>query len=105
MMKYELSQIRKITKHKVLQVVLETCYLSQNELVKILDLCAKIKVDFVVTSTGFGITGADAKLVELMNKVLAGRCKIKASGAIKDRVFAVSLINMGASLIGTSKIL
>lgn len=104
-LKHELVQIKKATKKKVLRVVLETCYLSQNELVKILELCAKLKVDYVATSTGFGVAGADLDIVNFMNKVLAGRCKIKASGAIKDRMQAVNLINCGASLIGTSRVL
>ena len=90
---------------KVLRILLETCYLSQNELVKILELCVKLKIDYVSTSTGFGVAGANLELVSFMNKVLAGRCKIKASGAVKDRMQAINLINSGASLIGTSRVL
>lgn len=104
-LKNELVQIKKATKQKVLRVVLETSYLSQNELVKILELCAKLKIDYVATSTGFGVAGADLDIVNFMNKVLAGRCKIKASGAIKDRMQAINLINCGAGLIGTSRVL
>ncbi len=104
-LKHELTQIKKVTKQKVLRILLETCYLSQNELVKILELCVKLKIDYVSTSTGFGVAGANLELVSFMNKVLAGRCKIKASGAVKDRMQAINLINSGASLIGTSRVL
>ena len=103
--KNELSKLRKVCKKRVLKVIIETCYLDENEIVKICNICAKCKVDFVKTSTGFGTGGATEKDISLIYKTLNGRCLIKASGGIRDRKRAIDLINLGADRIGTSHII
>ena len=103
--KTEIEKLRKITKNKVLKIIIETCYLDDNEIIKLCGICAKCKVDFVKTSTGFGIGGATEKDVLLIYKTLNGKCMIKASGGIRERGQAINFINMGVDRIGTSHII
>ena len=103
--KDELTKIRKAMKKHTLKVIIETCYLDENEIIKICKICASTKIDFVKTSTGFGTGGAFPEHVSLMQRVLAGKCKIKASGGVRTREQAVNLINLGADRIGTSHII
>lgn len=103
--KNEIMKMRKITKKHILKVILETCYLTENEIVKLCGICAKAKVNFVKTSTGFGTGGATESVVSLMQNALKGKCRIKASGGIRTRAQAIAMINFGASRIGTSHIL
>lgn len=103
--KSELLKIKKQAKRKVVKAIIETCYFDENDIVKLCKMCAQAKVDYVKTSTGFGTGGADFKVVSLMKKELAGKCKIKASGGIRTREQAIELVNLGADRIGTSRIL
>lgn len=103
--KNELKKLRKIAKNFVLKVIIETCYLDKNEIVKMSKICAHYNVDYVKTSTGFGTGGANADDVKLMFESVKGMCKIKASGGIRDRAQAVLMYNAGADRIGTSHII
>lgn len=103
--KNELTRIRKAAKKKIVKVIIETCYLDDNEIVKLCKLCMKCKIDYVKTSTGFGTGGAQPEIISLMKKVLNGRCLIKASGGIRLKEQAIDLINLGADRIGTSYII
>lgn len=100
--KSEIDKIRKATKGYVLKVIFETCLLSDEEIVEICKICAKEKVDFVKTSTGFSKGGATVEAVSLMNKTLNGACKIKASGGIHTKEQALALVEAGASRLGCS---
>lgn len=102
--KNEIQKIRKVAKRRVLKVIIETCYLDENEVIKICNICAKCKVDYVKTSTGFGIGGATKNDISLLYKILNGRCKIKASGGIRTREQVVDFINLGSERIGVSHI-
>lgn len=103
--KNEITKLRKVAKKRVLKIIIEACYLDENEIVKLCGICAKLKVDFVKTSTGFGNGGANEKDVLLIYKTLNGKCKIKASGGIRERKQAINFINMGVDRIGTSHII
>lgn len=98
----EIDKIRKATKGYILKVIFETCLLSDEEIVEICKICAKEKVDFVKTSTGFSKGGATVEAVSLMNKTLNGVCKIKASGGIHTKEQALALVEAGASRLGCS---
>ena len=87
---------------KILKVIIETAYLSDTEIEAACKICADAGSDFVKTSTGFAPSGAKVDHVKLMKKVLPSSVAIKASGGIKDIDFAQSLIEAGASRIGTS---
>ena len=103
--KNELSKIVKAAKKHVVKAILEICYLDENEIIKLCKVCVNSKVDYVKTSTGFGTGGATEDAIKLISGEVKGKCKIKASGGIRTREQAVNLINLGASRIGTSRIL
>ena len=98
----EISEIKKAIGKKVLKVIIETCYLTQDEKIKACELAVKAGADFVKTSTGFGEGGATLEDVKLMKKVVGNKAKIKASGGIKNRATALKYISLGVSRIGTS---
>ena len=87
---------------KVLKVIIETAYLSDEEIVTVCKLCADAGADFVKTSTGFAPTGAKEEHIELMKAALPSAVGIKASGGIKTYEQVIVLIEAGASRIGTS---
>ena len=66
------------------------------------EICNKEKVDFIKTSTGFGIRGANVRDIEIINKYKSDYLKIKASGGIKNKDDAEKYIELGVSRIGTS---
>ena len=86
----------------ILKVIIETAYLSDNEIAVASKLCADAGADFVKTSTGFAPTGAKAEHIRIMRAAIPPSVQIKASGGIKTAAFAVELIEAGASRIGTS---
>ena len=87
---------------KILKVIIETAYLSNEEIVEASKLCADAGADFVKTSTGFAPEGATAEIVRLMRASLPPGVGIKASGGIKIYDHVVQLIEAGADRIGTS---
>lgn len=103
--KNELKKIKSISKKHIVKAIVETCYLDKNEIIIICKICAQTKIDYVKTSTGFGIGGARVDDVKLMYDSVKGCCKIKASGGIASREQAIELVNAGASRIGTSHII
>jgi len=84
------------------KVILETCYLSDEEKKAACGVAVKALPDFVKTSTGFGNGGATVADVLLMKEAVGGKVKIKASGGIKDLKTALDMIEAGAGRIGTS---
>ncbi len=87
---------------KVLKVIIETAYLSDEEIATACKLCADAGADFVKTSTGFAPTGAKEEHIELMRASLPSSVGIKASGGIKTYDQVITMIEAGASRIGTS---
>lgn len=90
------------THQKLLKVIVETAYLTEEELERACKLCADAGADFVKTSTGFAPKGAVAEHIAIMKKVLPPTVGIKASGGIKTREQALTMVNAGATRIGTS---
>ena len=89
-------------KNIIVKVILETCYLTKDE-IKNACLCAKnAGADFVKTSTGFGTGGATVEDVSLMKETVGSSMEVKASGGIRDYETAIKMINAGASRLGTS---
>jgi len=87
---------------RLLKVIIETAYLSDEEITQACRLCADAGADFVKTSTGFAGQGATVQQVRLMRQAVPPAVGIKASGGIKTREQAVALIEAGATRIGTS---
>lgn len=102
--KEEMHQITEIS-HKndaICKVILETCYLTKEQIESVCKIAVEEGIDFVKTSTGFGTKGATIEDVLLMKKVVGDKVKIKASGGIRTYDFAIQLIEAGAQRIGTS---
>ena len=100
--KNEISKIKKVCKNKILKVILETCLLTDEEIVKACELSLEAKADFVKTSTGFSKGGATVEAVALMRKTVGDKCGVKASGGVKTFEDMRKMIDAGASRIGTS---
>ena len=89
-------------KNIIVKVILETCYLTKDE-IKNACLCAKnAGADFVKTSTGFGTGGATVEDVSLMKETVGSSMEVKASGGIRDYETAIKMIEAGATRLGTS---
>ena len=89
--------------NKILKVIIENAYLTDDEKRKVGEICKEIGVDFVKTSTGFAPTGATAADVKLMKEVVGNTCKIKAAGGIKNKKDVEELYAAGASRFGVSR--
>ena len=87
---------------KVIKVIIESGVLTEDEIIKCCTLYGAAGVDYVKTSTGYAEKGATVEAVTLMRKHLPLHVKIKASGGIRDYLFAEELIIAGASRLGCS---
>lgn len=86
------------------KVIIETCYLTDEEKVTACELSIKAGAEFVKTSTGMGTGGATEDDVKLLYKTSNGRIKVKASGGVDDRNTAYTMLNAGAERLGVSKV-
>lgn len=100
--KREIYELRKIAKDKILKVIIETCYLTEEEIIKMTEICNETGVDFIKTSTGFGSRGASFDDIEIINKYKNNKLRVKASGGIRTKEDALKYIEFGVSRIGTS---
>ena len=102
-----LSEIRDVKGHcrgKLLKVIIETCLLTDAEKIELCRVVSESGADYIKTSTGFGGGGATREDVALFKKHVAPHVKIKAAGGIADLKDAEDFINLGASRLGTSRI-
>ena len=100
--KHEIETIRDSIDGKILKVIIETCYLTKEEIIKMTEICNETFVNFIKTSTGFGPKGADIEDVKLMNEHKNEVLEIKASGGIKCMCDVEKFYEAGATRIGTS---
>ncbi len=84
------------------KVIIETCYLTPEEIVKASELSVQAGAHFVKTSTGFGTGGAKVEDVRLMKQTVGDRAEVKASGGVRTYEDAMKMIEAGATRIGTS---
>lgn len=101
--KNEISRIMKAAKKHVVKIIIESSALTKTELSKVCSLCAKYKVNYVQTSSGFADGGATIEDVEIIKSTCQGRCEAKASGGIENRNQALVMLRAGATRIGTSR--
>ena len=99
----ELEVLRKVSKDKILKVIVETSYLSVEEKSKIAKIVLNSGADFIKTSTGFSTAGANIEDIKLFKSNLKNNVRIKASGGIDSYEKAISFIKAGANRLGTSK--
>lgn len=86
----------------VIKIILETCFLSREQIVMICKMARETGIDFVKTSTGFGPGGATVEHIRLMRETVGPELGVKASGGVKDRRIAEAMVKAGANRIGTS---
>ncbi len=102
----DISSVVKIAKNQksdiIVKIIIETCYLSDSEIIKICKIINNTKVDFIKTSTGFGTSGAKVKDIKLIKNNITKGIEIKASGGIKSYNDALKMIEAGATRIGVS---
>ena len=87
----------------IVKVIIETCYLTDEEKRKACELAKKAGADFVKTSTGFGTAGAKVEDVKLMREVVGKDMGVKAAGGIHTAQEAIAMIEAGATRIGASR--
>ena len=100
----EIEQLKKACGDKVLKVIIETCLLTDEEKIKMCESVTNAKADFIKTSTGFSKAGATFDDVALFAKHVGPNVKIKAAGGISSFDDAEKFISLGASRLGTSRL-
>lgn len=100
--KAEVAAIRKATEGYILKVIIETCYLTEEEKIKMCEIVTETKADYIKTSTGFGTAGATMEDVLLFKKNIGPDVKIKAAGGVKSVADLENFIEAGCDRIGTS---
>lgn len=98
----EILDIISATKSALHKVIIETCYLTEDEKIAATKIASLFGAKFIKTSTGFGTKGATIKDVKLIKKILGDRAEVKASGGIKTLSQVLQFIKAGATRIGTS---
>lgn len=86
----------------VLKVIVETCYLTEDEKIRVCSLVTEAGADYIKTSTGFGSAGAKLEDIALFKKYIGTNVKIKAAGGIRTREQMVDFLNLGCDRIGCS---
>jgi deoxyribose-phosphate aldolase len=86
----------------VSKVIIETCYLDDNQKREVCRIAADAGMGFVKTSTGLGPGGATVEDVRLMRATVGTKCGVKAAGGIRNLAAALAMIEAGANRIGTS---
>ena len=98
----EIQVLKQVIGEKILKVIIETCYLTEDEKIEICKAVTEAGADYIKTSTGFGTAGATLQDVELFKKHIGPDVKIKAAGGIRTREDMVSFLEAGCSRLGTS---
>lgn len=100
----EIRTLKNACGEKILKVIIETCLLSDEEKVKMCELVTKAGADFIKTSTGFSKAGATFADIELFAKHVGKNVRMKAAGGISSIEDAEKFVELGASRLGTSRI-
>lgn len=100
----EIRELKAVCGKKILKVIIETCLLSDEEKITMCRLVTEAGADYIKTSTGFSLGGATFEDVALMKANVGKDVKIKAAGGIKDLEDAEKFIELGASRLGTSRV-
>lgn len=100
----EINAIKDACNGKILKVIIETCLLTDDEKIKMCEIVSNSNADYIKTSTGFSTAGATKTDIKLFAKHTTNGKKIKAAGGIASIEDAEDFINLGASRLGTSRI-
>ena len=100
----EIKKIKEICGEHILKVIIETCFLSDEEKIRMCEVVTQSGADYIKTSTGFGGGGATFEDIKLFSKHVGENIRIKAAGGIKSFEDAEKFISLGASRLGTSRL-
>jgi deoxyribose-phosphate aldolase len=105
---YVRSEIAALTElihsaNQKVKIIFENCYLNDDQKIRLCEICGELKVDWVKTSTGYGISGATFEDVQLMRKHSPSSVQVKAAGGIRDLDGVLRFRELGASRIGCSR--
>ncbi|MHB9291322.1 deoxyribose-phosphate aldolase [Hollandina sp. SP2] len=98
----EITTLKKTLGDRILKVIVETCYLTVEEKIRLCELVSNAGADYIKTSTGFGPAGAALEDIHLFKKHISPQVKIKAAGGIRTREDLEAFLNAGCCRIGTS---
>ncbi len=101
---FEIKSIKEACGEKILKVIIETCLLTDEEKVKMCEIVSASGADFIKTSTGFSVSGATREDIALFSENVAPHLAIKAAGGISSIEDAEDMIKLGATRLGTSRI-
>ena len=100
----EIRTLKEACGTKILKVIIETCLLTEEEKIKMCEVVTNSGADFIKTSTGFSRAGATFEDIALFAKYVGKEVKMKAAGGIASFDDAEQFISLGASRLGTSRI-
>lgn len=101
----EIKAIKEACGSHILKVIIETCYLTEEEKISMCKAVTEAKADYIKTSTGFGTNGATLEDIILFKENIGKDVKIKAAGGVKNLEVAENFIDNGAERLGTSSII
>ena len=100
----EINAVKRACAGRVLKVIVETCLLTEEEKIELVDLVSRSDADFIKTSTGFSTGGATREDVALFASRVTNGTKVKAAGGIQTLADAREFLSLGADRLGTSRL-
>jgi deoxyribose-phosphate aldolase len=100
----EIRQLRAATRGHILKIIVETCYLTEEEKIRLCEIVTEAGADYIKTSTGFGTAGADEADIELFKAHIGPTVNIKASGGIRTAEAFKRFISLGCDRVGASAV-
>ena len=101
----EIRALKAVCKDKILKVIIETCFLTDEEKIKMCEIVTNAGADYIKTSTGFGGAGATFGDIKLFSQHIGPNVKMKAAGGISSMEDAEKFLELGADRLGTSRII
>lgn len=98
----EIADVKAACGNKILKVIIETCYLTDEEKIELCKCVTNAKADYIKTSTGFGTAGANIEDIRLFKQHIGANVKIKAAGGVKTKADLEMFLGEGCERIGTS---
>lgn len=98
----EIRAVRVACQEKILKVIIETCYLTEEEKIRLCQVVTKAGADYIKTSTGFGTAGANEEDIILFKNNIGKEVKIKAAGGIRTKESLMAFAELGCARIGAS---
>ena len=98
----EIKALRALTQGKILKVIIETCYLTEEEKIRLCEIVTEAGADYIKTSTGFGTAGATLEDIALFKEHIGPDVKMKAAGGIRTKEAMEAYLEAGCDRIGSS---